>query len=82
MSDMLQQKILFVIFYADSREDVQPEKDGDLMPFFVSNSILAFKEGHWIDFADVSDDVEISLGQVVKVNLTSAAGVGRVSRQR
>jgi hypothetical protein len=66
------------IFYADSREDVQPEKDGDLMPFFVSNSIRAFKEGHWIDFADVSDDAEISPGQVVKVNLTSSAPPGLI----
>jgi hypothetical protein len=59
--------------------DAVPEKDGKLMPFSMSKEIPTFKEGNWLAFADVSDDVRIDPGQDVMVHLASSAPPGLVS---
>jgi hypothetical protein len=58
--------------------DVKPERDGDLFPGLMSKEIRGFSEGNWISFADVSDDVQVDPGQVVKIHLTSSAPPGLV----
>lgn len=58
--------------------DVTPEKDGALMPFTMSKDVQGFGEGHWLTFADVSDDVQVDPGQAVQIHLTSSSPPGLV----
>lgn len=58
--------------------DVEPEKSGDMMPFRMSKDIQGFGEGSWLNFADVSDDVQVDPGQAVKIKLVSSAPPGLV----
>lgn len=58
--------------------DVMLDKGGPFMPFTMSNTIFQFREGNWISFDDVSDDVQIDPGQQVQVRLTSSAPPGLV----
>jgi hypothetical protein len=44
----------------------------------MSNAIAQFREGNWLNFADVSDSVQINPGQTVQVQLTSSAPPGLV----
>jgi hypothetical protein len=44
----------------------------------MSNAIDQFREGNWLNFADLSDAVQINPGQTVEVQLTSAAPPGLV----
>jgi hypothetical protein len=59
--------------------DVAWEQGGPLIAFStMSNAIDQFKEGNWLNFADLSDSVQIDPGQTVQVQLTSAAPPGLV----
>jgi hypothetical protein len=58
--------------------EVRPEKGGDLMPFTMSNEVQGFGQGHWLSFADVSDDVQVNPGQIVQIRLTSPSPPGLV----
>jgi len=58
--------------------DVMLDKGGSFMPFTMSNTIFQFREGNWISFDDVSDDVQIDPGQQVQVRVTSSAPPGLV----
>jgi hypothetical protein len=58
--------------------DAEPARNGAFFPGAMSSAIDEFKEGNWISFADVSDDVQIDPGQTVRVQLVSAASPGLV----
>ena len=47
--------------------DAEPVRNGAFFPGTMSSAIDEFKEGNWISFADVSDDVQIDPGQTVRV---------------
>jgi hypothetical protein len=59
--------------------DVQPDKKSPMFVLTMSNAIYKFREGYWISFNDASDHVQISPGQDVNIQLTSAAPPGLVS---
>jgi hypothetical protein len=59
--------------------DVVWRQGGPLIAFAtMSNAIDQFKEGNWLNFADLSDAVQINPGQTVQVQLTSSAPPGLV----
>lgn len=58
--------------------DVKPEKSGDFMPGLMSKEIRNYSEGNWLDFADVSDGVQVDPGQTVTTHLISSAPPGLV----
>jgi hypothetical protein len=58
--------------------DVVWEQGGPLIALTMSNAIDQFREGNWLNFADVSDSVQINPGQTVQVQLTSSAPPGLV----
>jgi hypothetical protein len=58
--------------------DTAPDNNGAFLAGDVSSSIKQFKEGNWISFADVSDEVQIDPGQTVRVQLVSSAPPGLV----
>ena len=59
--------------------DVTWRQGGPLVAFStMSNAIDQFREGNWLNFADLSDSVQINPGQTVEVQLTSAAPPGLV----
>lgn len=58
--------------------DAEPARNGAFFPGTMSSAIDEFKDGNWISFADVSDDVQIDPGQTVRVQLVSAASPGLV----
>lgn len=51
---------------------------GPFVAFKMSNDIDLFKQGNWVNFADLSDSVQIDPGQMVQVQLTSSAPPGLV----
>ena len=54
-------------------------RGGPLIAFSsMSNAIDQFREGNWLNFADLSDSVQIDPGQTVQVQLTSTAPPGLV----
>ncbi len=58
--------------------DSEPDRNGAFFPGVMSSAIDEFKDGNWISFADVSDNVQIDPGQTVRVQLVSAAAPGLV----
>lgn len=59
--------------------DVTWREGGPLIAFSsMSNAIDQFREGNWLNFADLSDSVQIDPGQTVQVQLTSSAPPGLV----
>ena len=59
--------------------DVTWREGGPLIAFSsMSNAIDQFREGNWLNFADLSDSVQIDPGQTVQVQLTSTAPPGLV----
>jgi hypothetical protein len=58
--------------------DAEPDRNGTFLPGVMSNAIQEFKEGNWISFTDVSDEVQIDPGQTVRVKLVSSAPPGLV----
>lgn len=58
--------------------DTEPVSSGAFFPGPMSSAIEQFKEGNWISFADVSDEVQIDPGQTVRVQLVSSAAPGLV----
>lgn len=58
--------------------DSEPDRNGAFFPGVMSSAIDVFKDGNWISFADVSDNVQIDPGQTVRVQLVSAASPGLV----
>jgi hypothetical protein len=58
--------------------DVVSGTGGPLIALEMSNAIAQFREGNWLNFADVSDSVQINPGQTVQVQLTSSAPPGLV----
>ena len=58
--------------------DSEPDRKGAFFPGVRSSAIDEFKDGNWISFADVSDNVQIDPGQTVRVQLVSAASPGLV----
>jgi len=61
--------------------DAEPDRSGAFLPGVMSNAIEQFKEGHWISFTDVSDEVQIEPGQTVRIQLVSSAPPGLVQCQ-
>jgi hypothetical protein len=57
---------------------VTPAYGGDFMDFRMSKEIKDFSEGTWINFADVSDQIQINPGQSVTIQFTSMAPPGLV----
>ena len=59
--------------------DVTWREGGPLIAFSsMSDAIDQFREGNWLNFADLSDSVQIDPGQTVQVQLTSTAPPGLV----
>jgi hypothetical protein len=58
--------------------DVVWDKRGPFIALPMSNAIYQFREGNWLNFADVSDSVQINPSQAVQVQLTSTAPPGFV----
>ncbi|HKR61670.1 MAG TPA: hypothetical protein VJS64_18430 [Pyrinomonadaceae bacterium] len=67
-------RFIIQTFAADVRQAYGGEFWGGLM----SKDIKAYSEGTWIDFADVSDHVQINPGQSVTIQFTSAGPPGLV----
>jgi hypothetical protein len=57
---------------------VTPAYGGDFMHFTMSKQIKDYSEGTWINFADVSDHVQINPGQSVTIQFTSTSPPGLV----
>lgn len=58
--------------------DVEPDIRGELLPGRMNNQIRGYHEGSWINFAEVSEDIQIDPGESVTARLTSAAPPGLV----
>lgn len=58
--------------------DVKPEYGGAFWGGKMSKEIRAYSEGTWLDFADVSDHIQIDPGQSVMIRFTSSAPPGLV----
>jgi hypothetical protein len=58
--------------------DVIPDNGGPFVAFKMSKAIEQFKDGNWLSFDDVSDDIQINPGQKVQIRLRSSAPPGLV----
>jgi hypothetical protein len=58
--------------------EVEPDIGGQLLPGRMNKQIQAYGEGNWINFAEVSADIQIDPGQTVTARLSSAAPPGLV----
>lgn len=58
--------------------DVKQAYGGEFWGGVMSKSIKAYADGTWIDFADVSDHVQVNPGQFVKIQFTSPGPPGLV----
>ena len=48
------------------------------MDFLMTKEIRSYSEGNWLNFADVSDDVQVNPGQSITIRFTSSAPPGVV----
>ncbi len=58
--------------------EVEPDISGQLLPGRMNKQIRDYGEGNWINFAEVSADIQIDPGQTVTARLTSAAPPGLI----